>query len=138
MLSEKPCAMPFWDTNATAIRSPTGEDGKVVWIPADQIEVDLDDDEEPDEMNPANLLFILSDQHTRDITGCYGHPVVRDAEHRQSRPTRDPLYQRLHQLSHLRSCPRLPGNRTIRPSGPETGTDAFAYDGSVPELGATA
>ena len=26
---------------------------------------------------PSNLLFILSDQHTRDITGCYGHPVVR-------------------------------------------------------------
>jgi choline-sulfatase len=26
---------------------------------------------------PTNLLFILSDQHTRDITGCYGHPVVQ-------------------------------------------------------------
>ena len=25
---------------------------------------------------PANLLFILSDQHNRDTLGCYGHPVV--------------------------------------------------------------
>ena len=28
-------------------------------------------------MKPANLLFILSDQHNRDATGCYGHPLVR-------------------------------------------------------------
>jgi len=26
---------------------------------------------------PANLLFIISDEHTRDITGCYGHPLVQ-------------------------------------------------------------
>ncbi len=24
-----------------------------------------------------NLIFILSDQHKRDVAGCYGHPVVR-------------------------------------------------------------
>ena len=28
-------------------------------------------------MRPSNLLFILSDEHTRDIAGCYGHPFVR-------------------------------------------------------------
>lgn len=28
-------------------------------------------------MKPANLLFLLSDQHTRGALGCYGHPVVR-------------------------------------------------------------
>ena len=28
-------------------------------------------------MQPTNLLFILSDQHSRDITGCYGHPMVQ-------------------------------------------------------------
>ena len=28
-------------------------------------------------MKPTNLLFLLSDQHTRDMTGCYGHPVVQ-------------------------------------------------------------
>ena len=28
-------------------------------------------------MQPANLLFILSDEHTREVAGCYGHPVVR-------------------------------------------------------------
>ena len=27
-------------------------------------------------MQPANLLFLMSDQHTRDFTGCYGHTVV--------------------------------------------------------------
>jgi len=28
-------------------------------------------------MRPTNLLFILSDQHSRRVTGCYGNPVVR-------------------------------------------------------------
>lgn len=28
-------------------------------------------------MKPANLLFILSDQHNRDMLGCYGHPLVQ-------------------------------------------------------------
>ncbi len=27
-------------------------------------------------MEPANLLFILSDEHQRDVTGCYGNPVA--------------------------------------------------------------
>ncbi|MBN9499496.1 MAG: sulfatase-like hydrolase/transferase [Alphaproteobacteria bacterium] len=26
---------------------------------------------------PANVLFILSDEHTRDVSGCYGHKIVR-------------------------------------------------------------
>ncbi len=28
-------------------------------------------------MKPTNLLFIFSDQHTRDLSGCYGHPVIK-------------------------------------------------------------
>ncbi|MBK35616.1 MAG: sulfatase [Gemmatimonadetes bacterium] len=28
-------------------------------------------------MQPANLLYIISDQHNRDALGCYGHPVVQ-------------------------------------------------------------
>ncbi|MGA1286742.1 MAG: sulfatase-like hydrolase/transferase [Rubrivivax sp.] len=30
-------------------------------------------------MNPtaSNVLFILSDEHTRDVTGCYGHPFIK-------------------------------------------------------------
>ena len=28
-------------------------------------------------MQPANLLFILSDEHRRDATGCYGDPIAR-------------------------------------------------------------
>ena len=28
-------------------------------------------------MKPANLLFILSDEHNKRVTGCYGHPQIR-------------------------------------------------------------
>ena len=28
-------------------------------------------------MEPANLLFVLSDQHNRDTLGCYGHPTIQ-------------------------------------------------------------
>ena len=28
-------------------------------------------------MKPANMLFIMSDQHARDITGCYGNRIVK-------------------------------------------------------------
>src|SRR5216684_207006 len=28
-------------------------------------------------MKPANLLFILSDEHSRRVLGCYGHPLIR-------------------------------------------------------------
>lgn len=28
-------------------------------------------------MKPANMLIIMSDEHTRDITGCYGDPIVK-------------------------------------------------------------
>ena len=26
---------------------------------------------------PTNILLILSDEHTRDVTGCYGHPFIK-------------------------------------------------------------
>ena len=28
-------------------------------------------------MKPQNLLFILSDEHNKKVTGCYGHPTIR-------------------------------------------------------------
>src|SRR5947207_176465 len=28
-------------------------------------------------MRPQNLLIIMSDQHSRDLMGCYGHALVR-------------------------------------------------------------
>jgi len=28
-------------------------------------------------MQPMNLLFIMSDEHQRNVTGCYGHPIVQ-------------------------------------------------------------
>ncbi len=29
------------------------------------------------DVTPANLLFILSDEHNKRVAGCYGHPMVR-------------------------------------------------------------
>src|ERR1700758_806447 len=28
-------------------------------------------------MKPANLLFIMSDEHSRRVLGCYGHKMIR-------------------------------------------------------------
>src|SRR6478735_7771117 len=28
-------------------------------------------------MKPSNLLFILSDEHSRRVLGCYGHPMIK-------------------------------------------------------------
>ncbi|GMU71612.1 MAG: choline-sulfatase [Burkholderiales bacterium] len=28
-------------------------------------------------MKPTNLVFILSDEHNKRVTGCYGHPMIR-------------------------------------------------------------
>jgi choline-sulfatase len=28
-------------------------------------------------VEPRNLLFVLSDEHQRDITGCYGNPIIK-------------------------------------------------------------
>jgi choline-sulfatase len=28
-------------------------------------------------MKPTNLIFILSDEHNKRVTGCYGHPMIR-------------------------------------------------------------
>ena len=28
-------------------------------------------------MKPANLLFILSDEHSRRVLGCYGHTMIQ-------------------------------------------------------------
>jgi choline-sulfatase len=32
---------------------------------------------QPSDMNPANLVFIMSDEHSRRVLGCYGHPMIR-------------------------------------------------------------
>ena len=39
-----------------------------------------------------NLLFILSDQHTQRVTGCYGDPVVEtpNLDRLRRRPARRP------------------------------------------------
>ncbi|MCY3766063.1 MAG: sulfatase-like hydrolase/transferase [Gemmatimonadetes bacterium] len=85
-------------------------------------------------MNPSNLLFILSDQHTRDITGCYGHPVVRT-------PNIDSLARRGTRFSGAyTNCPICVPARASLATGRyvhQTGNwdNAFAYDGSVSSWG---
>ena len=85
-------------------------------------------------MNPTNLLFILSDQHTRDITGCYGHPVVRT-------PNIDRLAERGTRFtSACTSCPICVPARASLATGQyvhQIGNwdNAFPYDGSIPGWG---
>lgn len=68
-------------------------------------------------MTPTNLLFILSDEHDRRVTGCYGHPMIR-------KPNLDALARRgarftsaYTKLSDLRACPRELRDRPVCPSG---------------------
>ena len=82
-------------------------------------------------MKPANLLFILSDQHTRDMSGCYGHPVVKT-------PNIDRLARRGTRFtSAYTNCPicvparaSLATGRYVHQIG--NWDNAFPYDGSVP------
>ncbi len=84
--------------------------------------------------NPTNLLFILSDQHTRDIAGCYGHPVVQT-------PSIDRLAERGARFTRAYTpCPLCVPARASLATGRyvhEIGNwdNAFAYDGSVSSWG---
>ena len=82
-------------------------------------------------MKPANMLFILSDQHNRDATGCYGHPVVQT-------PSIDRLANRGTRFTHAyTNCPicvparaSLATGRYVHQIG--NWDNAFPYNGSVP------
>jgi choline-sulfatase len=82
-------------------------------------------------MQPANLIFFLSDNHNRQVTGCYGHPVVRT-------PTLDKLAARgvRFAASYCASTLCVPSRASLA-----TGRyvhqnrcwdNAIAYDGSTP------
>lgn len=85
-------------------------------------------------MNQTNLLFILSDQHIRDNSGCYGHPLVQT-------PNIDTLAERGTRFTNAytpspvcvpaRAC--LATGRYAHQIG--SWSNAFPYDGRVPSWG---
>jgi choline-sulfatase len=82
-------------------------------------------------MKATNLIFILSDNHNRAVTGCYGHAIVKT-------PTLDKLAQRGVRFANSYStsalcCPARAALATGRYPH-ETGywDNAIAYDGRVP------
>ena len=85
-------------------------------------------------LKPANLLFILSDQHSRDVAGCYGHPMVQT-------PNLDRLAAGGTRFaSAYTSCPicvparaSLATGRYVHQLG--TWDNAFPYHGEVPSWG---
>lgn len=80
---------------------------------------------------PTNLLFIFSDEHTRDITGCYGHKTIKT-------PNIDKLAARGTRFtSAYTSCPICVPARTALHTGThvhQTGSwdNAHGYDGKIP------
>ena len=85
-------------------------------------------------MEPGNLLFIISDQHNRDVSGCYGHPLVQT-------PNLDRLAENGVCFDAAYSnCPICVPARASLATGlyvHQTGNwdNAFPYDGSVPGWG---
>jgi choline-sulfatase len=85
-------------------------------------------------VNPTNLLFILSDEHNKRVTGCYGHRLVRT-------PNLDALSARGTRFtSAYTNCPICVPARASFATGRyvhEVGCwdNAIAYDGRVPSWG---
>jgi choline-sulfatase len=81
-------------------------------------------------MKPANLLYILSDEHNRDSLGCYGHPLVKT-------PNLDRLSERgVLFRSAYTNCPICVPARASLATGRYVHTirywdNAFPYDGKV-------
>ena len=57
-------------------------------------------------MKPANLLFILSDQHQAAAMGCAGHPLVQTPSLGSAGGLGNALQQCLHELRYLCSGAR--------------------------------
>ncbi len=82
-------------------------------------------------MRPSNLLFILSDEHSRRVLGCYGHEVIRT-------PNLDRLAARGVRFSdaYTNSPICVPARASLAtgryPHQIRFWDNAIAYDGSVP------
>jgi choline-sulfatase len=85
-------------------------------------------------MKPANLLYILSDEHNRDSLGCYGHPLVKT-------PNLDRLAEQgVTFRSAYTNCPICVPARASLATGQYVHKirywdNAFPYDGRVPGWG---
>src|SRR5262249_37254661 len=82
-------------------------------------------------MQPANLLFILSDEHSRRVLGCYGHPLIKT-------PNRDRLAASGMALSapYTNSPICVPARASLAtgryPHQIRFWDNGIAYDGSIP------
>lgn len=85
-------------------------------------------------MKPAHLLFILSDQHNRDMSGCYGHPLVQ-TPHLDSLAERGTRFTNAYTPSPLCVPARaaLATGRYVHQTG--YWDNGIAYDGRVPSWG---
>ena len=89
---------------------------------------------EVNSMRPTNLLFILSDQHSRDCSGSYGHPVV-------STPHLDRLAEQgTRFLRAYTNCPICVPARASLATGRYVHQvrywdNGIAYDGRIPSWG---
>ena len=85
-------------------------------------------------MKPTNLLVILSDEHNKRVTGCYGHPMIRT-------PNLDGLAARGTRFtSAYTNCPICVPARASFATGRYVHQirywdNAIAYDGRVPSWG---
>jgi hypothetical protein len=57
-------------------------------------------------MKPRNLLFIMSDEHSKRVLGCYGHPMIRTPNLDRLAGARRALHRRLLQFADLRAVAR--------------------------------
>ncbi len=85
-------------------------------------------------MQPAHLLFLLSDEHSRDMTGCYGHPCIQ-TPHLDGLAARGARFTRA-----CTPCPicvparaSLATGRWVHQIG--AWDNAFPYSGAVPSWG---
>jgi choline-sulfatase len=85
-------------------------------------------------MQPANLLFIMSDEHNKRVLGCYGHPLIKT-------PNLDRLAARGTRFSNAyTNCPICVPARSSFATGQHVHKirywdNAIAYDGRVPSWG---
>lgn len=85
-------------------------------------------------MKPANTLVILSDEHNKRVTGCYGHPMIK-TPHLDRLAARGTRY-----TSAYTNCPICVPARASFATGryvhqTRCWDNAIAYDGRVPSWG---
>jgi choline-sulfatase len=82
-------------------------------------------------MTPSNILFILSDEHSRRVLGCYGHPMIR-TPHLDRLAARGVRFTDAYTNSPI-CVPARASLATGRyPHQIRFWDNAIAYDGSVP------